>query len=385
VEPWKIRQSLLLASAFLFTSGYSSVGIVLLIGTTVWELIRGAPLWQRSSIDRSLAVLLGVTFLSGLASEWPSKALEATAEFAVGSYVVVRAVALSSGRWKEFGPRFLTAWGIGGAVAGVLAIISVRIAPDGRAQLIQHGPNALGTTLAMAAVLLAGLSLNGSRRRQILCLAGGSVVIIGLILTWSRGAWLAAILGLGVLVATTPARRLGPRLLALAAVTAAASPFLVAQWTYNTERFGESLGVDNPLSRLAIWRVVPRIVSDYPVLGTGLSTFGHAYARHVPPPPGLGPPPHAHNIFLNFAAETGVLGLTAFLAFLAVATGNLWRWHTRSGPGSPARTMSAIVIAMFATLMGHQLVDGTVLGSSVGFGFYALIALGAVADQTQET
>jgi hypothetical protein len=45
--------------------------------------------------------------------------------------------------------------------------------------------------------------------------------------------------------------------------------------------------------------------------------------------------------------------------------------------------MSAIVIGMFVTLMAHQLVDGTLLGSSIGFGFYALIALGAVA--TQET
>ena len=384
MERWKIRQALLLGTAVLFTSGSSSVGMVLLIGLTIWEVTRGEPVWRRSSIDRSLAVLLGVTLLSGLTSEWRGKALGAAVEFAIGAYVVMRAVMLSARRDQGFAGRLLTRWGIGGAVAGVLAIVSIWIVP-GRAQLIQHNPNALGTTLAMAAVLLLGLSLDGSRRRQILCLAGGSVVIIGLILTWSRGAWLAAILGLGVLVATTPARRLGPRLLALAAVAAAASPFLVAQWTFNRERFGESLGMDNPLSRLAIWRVVPRIVSDYPVLGTGLTTFGHAYARHVPPPPGLGPPPHAHNIFLNFAAETGVLGLAAFLAFLAVATGNLWRWHTRSGPGSPARTMSAIVFAMFATLMGHQLVDGTVLGSSVGFGFYALIALGAVAEQTQET
>jgi O-antigen ligase len=132
---------------------------------------------------------------------------------------------------------------------------------------------------------------------------------------------------------------------------------------------------------MGVWLVVPQIVADHPLLGTGLNTFPLAFSRYGRT--GLtGPPPHAHNIFLNFAAETGVVGLAAFVAWLLTGTLTIWRWHSHNPPGSGERTLSAIVLAALAALLGHQLVDGTVLGSSIAFGLYAFFGLGAAAART---
>jgi putative inorganic carbon (HCO3(-)) transporter len=205
-------------------------------------------------------------------------------------------------------------------------------------------------------------------------------VTTALILTWSRGAYLGALIGVIALAAVSARRGLGWRLLILAVLIAAAIPFLAAQWASQaTTRVSES--PEDPLSRMGVWLVVPQIVADHPLLGTGLNTFPLAFSRYGRT--GLtGPPPHAHNIFLNFAAETGVVGLAAFVAWLLTGTLTIWRWHSHNPPGSGERTLSAIVLAALAALLGHQLVDGTVLGSSIAFGLYAFFGLGAAAART---
>jgi len=125
---------------------------------------------------------------------------------------------------------------------------------------------------------------------------------------------------------------------------------------------------------------VPRIVADHPVLGTGFTTFVLAYAEYTPPPHLPGFPPHAHNLYLTFAAETGLIGLAALVAFLWAGATTVWRWHVASAPGGPARVDSGIVFAAVIALLAHQLVDATLTGSSVAFGLYALFGLGAATD-----
>jgi O-antigen ligase len=53
---------------------------------------------------------------------------------------------------------------------------------------------------------------------------------------------------------------------------------------------------------------------DSPWLGVGIGNYAASYARYPQPHwyEALG---HAHNMFINFAAETGILGLSAFLVF----------------------------------------------------------------------
>ncbi len=373
---------MLLATAFLFTGGQAVWGMLALLGILVWEVARGEPLWKRTSIDRPLVILIAVLLLSALRSPWRSIALLAVAEFSVGAFVVLRAVVLSALHRRAFTHCFLVAWAIGGAVGGLLAIVSGLIASDGRAVLPHESASALGTTLAMATVLVLGLSTADRRAQRLSALLSAQVTFVGLALTWSRGAWAAAVVGLTVLVALTPVRRFAARALLPALLIAVVFLYLSPEWRTVGNRIRTTVDTHDPLSRLTIWHVVPRIVADHPVLGTGLNTFVLAYALYAPPPHIPGFPPHAHNLFLNFAAETGVAGLLAFVAFLWTGGLVIWRWYTRSLPGSQDRLNGGIVLALVAVALTHQLVDATLMSSSLAFGLYALFGL-SVAEEVR--
>jgi O-antigen ligase len=64
--------------------------------------------------------------------------------------------------------------------------------------------------------------------------------------------------------------------------------------------------------RIAIWKDSLRLIRDFPLFGTGLGTFGLAFRRYQ-----TGRlesiVDHAHSDYLEFAAETGVLGLMILL------------------------------------------------------------------------
>lgn len=67
--------------------------------------------------------------------------------------------------------------------------------------------------------------------------------------------------------------------------------------------------------RLAHWLAGFRMFLDHPLLGVGIGNYETAYAHYAP---GLFVLPlgHAHNYYINIAAEAGILGLLALLFFL---------------------------------------------------------------------
>lgn len=380
MEAWRWREGLLLLTALLFSVGWASGIILIGLIVAAGELIAGEPLWRSTSLDRGLVSLIVVTLLSALWSQWRSSALLAVAFLGSGGLVVIRAVVLATLRDSRFVTRFLGVWAIGGMAASLIGVAVMGPGLNARAEIPGLGYNALGTTLAIAAVLLLGLSLDGPRLRRWLYLVGVPIVAVGLVLTWSRGAWLGAILGLGTLVAATADRRFWVGILMAGVVLVMATPVLAPRWQWHEARLREVAVAEGPFSRIAIWRQVPRIVAEHPILGTGLGTFGAVYARATGQDPS-DVPPFAHDIFLNAAVETGLLGLAALLYFLGSGMLAMVRWCRRSQPGSTDRVVSAAVLAAFAALMGHQLVDGTVMGVHIVVGLYALLALAAAADR----
>ncbi len=380
MEAWQWREGLLLGTALVFSVGWAGGSILILLVVAIGELIAGEPLWRSTSIDRSLACLIVIAFLSALWSDSRHTTLVAAVLFAVPALAVVRAAVLSTLRDPRFATRFLVAWAIGGIVAGLYGMARMGPGLDARATTPSLGYNGLGTTLAVAVVLLLSLSLDGTRRRRLLYVTASAIVAVGLVLTWSRGAWLGAILGLGTLLVVTANRRLWAGVLVAGVVLAAATPVIGPRWKWHEARLRNVAVAEGPFSRIAVWKVALRIIADHPVLGTGLGTFASTYERYTSENPSK-VPPTAHDIFLNFAVETGTLGLAALLYFLGRGTRALVRWYGRSPPGSSQQAMSATALAAFAALMGHQLVDGTVMGVHIAFGLYALLALGAAAGR----
>jgi tetratricopeptide (TPR) repeat protein len=200
-----------------------------------------------------------------------------------------------------------------------------------------------------------------ARTALTLWLAGLVIVHLG---TSSRGGWLAAVAGAGVLVGLLEVRqpewlvelwsclrRSRVALVVFLVVLIAAALALGALFLVLGQH-----PTHGPLfhSRQAIWRPVWATFSRLPVWGSGPATYGTQAmkVRSIPPFPLY---PHAHSFPLNTLLESGLVGLLALagLAF-AVTRSAVLQWLSLKD-GNRARLIASL--AALATTAVHSLVD----------------------------
>jgi len=214
-----------------------------------------------------------------------------------------------------------------------------------------------------------------------------------LVVTYSRGAWFAFALGvaaLGVLLVKQP--DLAPKpLVAAAALVVLAVPFLLqipsvltrvapkpasgATWNLpiDPEREG-SIAM-----RRAIWSGALHAARNRPALGWGIGAFREAYDRSKSDvlkeleAEGGRTADQAHSFYLRTLAECGVLGLSAFLGFVALG---LMAGLSGLGAGSAVegRIVVAGLVASVVALLFHAAMEdnlsyiphGTLLFANLG-------------------
>jgi O-antigen ligase len=125
-------------------------------------------------------------------------------------------------------------------------------------------------------------------------------------------------------------------------------------------RFGDVRGEDITdenyavLERLAHWQAALAMAEDQPWLGVGFGNYEPAYADYAlinwPYPLG-----HAHNYYLNLLAETGIVGL---LAYLLLWTAVFWQTIRviRQCEGWQ-RGVALGLLGVWTALTVHHLVD----------------------------
>lgn len=223
-------------------------------------------------------------------------------------------------------------------------------------------PNVVATVV-MLLVPLAAAILAERARRIWPSLLLGILGVVAVFITGSRGAYLGAglgvVVGAGLLALRSRSRfsarglvalvRHRPILLAPAGLLVlagiAAAPLVALRFAQG----GDSL-------RLDLWRSAAAIFVQHPVLGGGPGTWVQLKVETTPP----GVPnlilAHAHNLYVQAAAELGVLGLLA-LGLLAVAVvRRLLLGVVRGGPD----THAVAVAAGLAAFLGQSLVDNLV-------------------------
>jgi putative inorganic carbon (HCO3(-)) transporter len=191
-----------------------------------------------------------------------------------------------------------------------------------------------------------------------------------LLASWSRGAWLGAAAAVAAMLLYLPRRRwLGVLLLLVllaagwAAVQSGLLPgALIDRLTGFADyvQFQDVRGVDiTPanyavLERMAHWQAALNMANRHPWLGVGLGNYEAAYPEYAllnwPYPLG-----HAHNIYLNLLAETGVLGLVAYLGFWAAVIALTARVIGRAP--YPQRGLALGLMGAWVHLSVHHLVD----------------------------
>ncbi|HEX9970025.1 MAG TPA: O-antigen ligase family protein [Acidimicrobiales bacterium] len=255
---------------------------------------------------------------------------------------------------------------------------------SGRATGIFSEPNQLGSFTGVAALAGIGLALGlRSRRHRIAAGTFAALALVTLLLSLSRGAWIGFGVGMLVLVVSVPhARRvlgIGTLVLFVVALGYGALRPQSPEVHVIGERFRSFAGEKNPYdSRPAIWAEARREIILDPFTGHGLGNFP-LVAQRSTSKSHTAFPPHAHNLLLNWAAETGLPGVACILglaAHLGVVVRRALRRMRAEGRARDAAVLAGLGGAALAVL-GQGFVDYTLWSSVVLAELWVVI--GAIA------
>jgi O-antigen ligase len=252
----------------------------------------------------------------------------------------------------------------------------------------------LGLLLPLAVLLAASPGPRWRRR-----LAGGvaALLVAAMLMSLSRGAWLGAAGALAV-VALHWSRRSRALLVpaALAVLTLIVLALLELLPRDVIERFATTLqyfGVFDArtvavtpenfsvVERMAHWQAGWYMFLDHPLLGVGPGNYPARYDEyHLPG--WLDPLGHAHNYYLNVAAELGVIGLATFLALLVAAFAAASRALRRAPEPGFERAVALGVLGGLLVFVLHNLFDSLFVH---GVGIQVGIYLGLLGDARAAT
>ena len=139
------------------------------------------------------------------------------------------------------------------------------------------------------------------------------------------------------------------------------------------------------VQRLAHWTAAWKMFEEHPWSGIGIGNYGVVYPVHAPPawPNSMG---HAHNYYLNIAAEAGLVGLVAYLGLWIIIFWRTWRATYRlsgyapSGVGFQPASVALGVLGVLVALSVHNFVDNLYVH---GMYLHIAILLGCLAALSQ--
>ena len=239
---------------------------------------------------------------------------------------------------------------------------------------------ALYTCAVASAVALATWASEWRRR------AAGCVLFLcslGLLFTLTRSVWAATVIATVVTMGFTPSLR---RFLLPAAVASASIVLLMLALF---PRFDTSVS-ERASNQLTVWErrnvdsAAIEMVSERPLVGFGLGTFNRLNVDHFPL---LADVPQVvtvntsqiaiHNVFLLFAVEQGLVGLTLLVAsFLAVVGGALL---ARGPPDLDPWRVGMFAIALFWAVAANFAPLGEVFPSMIVW-LWAGIVMGGAGE-----
>ena len=231
----------------------------------------------------------------------------------------------------------------------------------------------LGLVLPLAYGLLLGISRLGYWRLDIgylVAIPGLALMGPALIMSWSRGAWLGFAAAF-ILMSLAHSRR-GAALFALLCLLVTsvlllgsiqALPQSIIQritdflpYLHVFDVRGVKLTDANyaVVERMAHWQAAWGMFNDRPWLGVGIGNYEPVYPAYSLPG-WTEPLGHAHNYYLNIAAEAGLIGLAAYLVLWGAAFWQAWK-VVRTTQGY-WRGVAAGILGVLTHLSVHNLFD----------------------------
>jgi hypothetical protein len=216
-------------------------------------------------------------------------------------------------------------------------------------------PNIAGAVLGPIALMTIGYAvwLWGMSAQRLIFARGaavilflvGSVAMVLLVKTYSRGGWLSFAIGLIAMFFLIKQHR------QCIAIAAGVFVLLVALCPAAAQRVASAGAVESDASignRLLVWRGTLEMIADHPVSGVGIGRFGEVFQNFYQEPWHKASYSTAINDYLTFAAERGlvmVLSIFAPATFLAASAVQLLKKHENEGIAPVLCTLLAICIS----------------------------------------
>jgi putative inorganic carbon (hco3(-)) transporter len=203
-----------------------------------------------------------------------------------------------------------------------------------------------------------------------------ALIGMGLLASWSRGGWLGAVVGVAFVVIFRSRHAMilsavGGLLAIIALMMGMGNPNLlpaaiVRRLADLPAYFGVGLMevVEQPVTdenfavieRLAHWIAALRMLEISPWIGVGPGNYATVYPE-VMLPRWQDPLGHAHNIYLNVLAESGLLGLATYLFLWIGAFAWIWQRQRSVPAGSWESALQIGVLGVLLHLSVHNFFD----------------------------
>lgn len=374
---------------FMTLTERPTLSLMLLVATSLFafvvKLLCGRRVWHRDPVDAAIGLLILMYVFGGLITRGGSDSLRSALMYAmlmtiyfmvanlvrsqdgvrrvihvlIGSCTVVALLGL----WQHF---FTTV---------EVAYLDLSLFADlgGRVYATWENPNMLAEYLVLllplvfARLFTKGRVLRGFGYALCLCLIGAC-----LIFTWSRGAWLGAVVSTMLFLLC-----LNHRALSYAAVAALPVATLLPLIPERISRRFLSIGNlsdSSVLYRINLWEGIRNMLADHWFTGVGVgeSAFCTVYSHYALP--GIESAMHAHNLYLQLLCSFGVIGVAVFGLIMLLWLRHALEYYRYGEWRGPRLVVLGGVMGIFALLI-MGLFDDIFYNYRIFFMFWTVMGL----------
>ncbi len=288
------------------------VGMLLALIGWIYKLMKKkSKSTLRTPLTLPMIIFAIIAFISISNSIILKQSLMAVPIFVVGIFLSYYLVVGNITNKKSL-RKFVLAMILGGTVTAYLGIFQRLIKGLGPISGTLENPNILASYLILIIPIILSLLFYAPKRSEKTLLTFSFMtMVICLILTRSRGGWLALVGSIGFLLIIEKKNRLT---IGLALVLIVVASILIPSIR---TRLVTIFDLNSPLNkeRIYVAKSALQMIKDHPLTGIGMNTFYYIYPQYQLPEATLHHP-HAHNIFLQIGAEMGLFAVAIFLWLL---------------------------------------------------------------------
>ena len=242
--------------------------------------------------------------------------------------------------------------------------------PDIKARVysVFDNPNILAEYLVMTIPLSISLFWYTKKIvKKVLFLATSAILTLSLVLTLSRGGWIGFAVSALIFILLVEKRFL----LSIIPIGIGGLLFLPKSILSRILSIG-NLGDSSNSYRITMWKIALNIIKDNPLAGVG---FGHkpfqqTFETYISDMPTY----HAHNTYIELAAELGIPGLIAFLFLMFI----IFKYGIQKLINQENRYIKIMAAGLFAGLGGllaHGAVENVIYLTRIILYFWIMIGL----------